>query len=374
MGMYFTIKNPTNRNVFLLLFGLTTLYFAGSMVRLLVLLAPAFALLAAGGVTGLLKPFYTLLRESGSQVVAKSKRSLRKVSREYSAIAILIIFALLVTNFAFTPQTDTGQPRVYASVYSPIAISAASLPVTPNEPIPQWKNLLSYTRTNLAATDVVSAWWDYGDWLGIYGNVTTLCDNTTVNATQIENVGYSMMAPENMSLKMLSNYNAKYVLVFLTLQLTLSSDNTQITGVQFGGYGDEGKWYWMARISGEAQTRLTQEGYMNNDLWWNNETTFANTTYTSSGTSSLNWTQAGLDSTIFKLMSDAEQQYANQYGLTVADQTASAPTYFTAKFISGLEAAPADVAQNYGLLVPIVALYEINWDAYNAATNSTVTP
>ena len=56
-GLYFTLKNPTNRNVFLLLFGITTLYFASSMVRLLVLLAPAFALLLSVGVIGLLKPF-----------------------------------------------------------------------------------------------------------------------------------------------------------------------------------------------------------------------------------------------------------------------------------------------------------------------------
>ena len=49
MGMYFAVKNPTNRNVFLVIFGLTTLYFASSMVRLLVLFAPAFALLGVNG-------------------------------------------------------------------------------------------------------------------------------------------------------------------------------------------------------------------------------------------------------------------------------------------------------------------------------------
>jgi dolichyl-diphosphooligosaccharide---protein glycosyltransferase len=376
MGMYFTLKNPTNRNVFLLIFGLTTLYFAGSMVRLLVLLAPAFALLMSVGVLGILKPFYTLLRESGTQITTKSKRSLHKIGREYSAIAIIIVFLLLMSNFAFSPQTihqTGGQPRVYGSVYSPISISAASLPITPSEPLSQWRNMLSYTRSNLASTDVVSSWWDYGDWLGMFGNVTTLCDNTTVNATQIENVGYSMMAPENQSLKMLTNYDAKWVVVFVTLQLTLSSDNTQITGVKFGGYGDEGKWYWMARISGEAQTRLTQEGYMNSQLTWTNETAFGNTTVVSNQ-QTFNWSETGLSSTIFKLMSNAEQQYANKYGLTVADQTGAAPTYFTSTYISGLEVPPSEAAQQYGLLVPLVCLYKINWDAYYAATNSTATP
>jgi asparagine N-glycosylation enzyme membrane subunit Stt3 len=60
MGLYFVAKNPTNRNVFLLIFGLTGLYFAMSMVRLIVILDPIFGLLAAIGIMGILKPFYTL--------------------------------------------------------------------------------------------------------------------------------------------------------------------------------------------------------------------------------------------------------------------------------------------------------------------------
>jgi hypothetical protein len=177
---------------------------------------------------------------------------------------------------------------------------------------------------------------------------------------------------------MLSNYNAKYVLVFVTVQNILSSDQTQITGVQFAGYGDEGKWVWMARISGEAETRLLSDetfgtSWMNSDYKWTNETTFGNTTTNASGQNVFNWSSMGLNSTIFKLMSDAEQQYASKYGIPVTGQTGEAPTYFTPAYIAGLEISPSASGQ-YGLLVPLVALYKINWDAYNAATNSTVQP
>ena len=370
MGMYFAIKHPTNRNIFLIVFGLTTLYFAGSMVRLLVLLAPAFALLVSVGVLGILKPFYTLLRESGSQAATKSKRNLRRISREYSAIAIIIVFLMLMSTLAFTPQTG-GQPRVYSSVYSPITISAASLPITPNEPIPQWRNMLSYTRNNLQSTDVVASWWDYGDWLGMFGNVTTLCDNTTVNSTQIENVGYSMMAPENQSVTMLRTYNAKYLLVFLTLKLAISSDGTQVTGVGFAGYGDEGKWSWMARISGEAQTRYIKEGFMDSQVSWTNETSFGSV---SNDTNQFVWNDMGLNSTIYKLMVSAEQTYGNRYGITASDQAATALSYYTPEYLAGLEITPSQAAQQYGLLIPIVALYKINYSAYDAANIATATP
>jgi asparagine N-glycosylation enzyme membrane subunit Stt3 len=227
----------------------------------------------------------------------------------------------------------------------------------------------------LGPNAVVASWWDYGYWLGLFGNVTTLCDNATVNGTQIENVGYAMMAPENQSLRMLKTYDADYLLVFVTIQLLISADQTQIAGVQFGGYGDEGKWVWMARISGGAAQRLQNESFMNDEIYWTNETFFGNTTLNEqTQQNQFTWNEMGLESTIFKLMSYAEQEYANRYGLTTPDQAGAAPTYFTPEFISGLEVTPQDAATaQYGLLVPLVCLYKINWDAYEAA-NAAATP
>ncbi|MCX8151150.1 MAG: hypothetical protein N3D85_06585 [Candidatus Bathyarchaeota archaeon] len=360
VGMYFTVKNPTNRNVFLVLFGLSSLYFAGSMIRLLILLAPAFALLVSNGVLGLLRPFYTLIHESTSQAVSKSKRRLSRVGKEYSVIAILLIFGLLATNFAFSPQTG-GEPRVYNMAYSPIAITASSLPIAANEPVPQWRNMVAYMNTNLNQTDVVASWWDYGNWIGYLGNVTTLCDNNTVNATQIENVAYSMMANESQSLKMLKNYDASYILVFVTLQLPIS--NNQLAGnVRFGGYGDEGKWVWMADISGNAKPRFLSTGYMTSDYQWSNKTDFGyNMT---SGVTE--WNDMGLNSTLYKLMSNAEKQWADKYGFTMTE-TASTLEYFTPVYIAGLEVDPTTAAQKYGTLLPLVCLYKIDWEKYNAS-------
>src|SRR4030043_236600 len=164
-GLYFTLRNPTNRNIFLLLFGATSLYFAASMVRLLVIFAPAFSLLAGMGILGIMKPFYTLLREA-PQIAIKSKRRLTRVSKEYSGIAIFLVFMLLVTNLALSPQNG-GVPRVYGQAYAPITISAASLPVVPSEPAREWLDMLSWTQNNLQSTTVVCAWWDYGYWLSI---------------------------------------------------------------------------------------------------------------------------------------------------------------------------------------------------------------
>jgi dolichyl-diphosphooligosaccharide--protein glycosyltransferase len=368
-GLYFTLRNPTNRNVFLLLFGGTSLYFAASMVRLLVIFAPAFSLLAAMGILGTLKPFYTLLREA-ADVAIKSKRRIARVSKEYSGIAIFLIFMILVTNLAFSPQSG-GMPRVYGQAYAPITISAASLPLAPSQPATEWLDMLSWTQNNLQSTDVVCAWWDYGYWLSILGNVTTLADNATVNGTQIENIAFSFMAPENRSLEMLASYNVKYILVFVTLQIGQSSSQDSSSGsyvASFSRFGDEAKWSWMARISGEASTRLIQQGFMDPAAAWTNETAFG---VANSQTGAWDWNAMGQNSTIYKLLSYAKQRWVDVsgtlFGVTI-DEPGVQPEYFKEAYFAGENLNPIDASTKYGGLIPLVALYEIDWQKYYNAT------
>jgi len=371
-GLYFTLRNPTNRNIFLLLFGLTSLYFAASMVRLLAVFAPAFALLVASGVTGILRPFFTLLKEA-PQVVTRAKRGIARVSKEYSGIAVLLVFTLLVTNLAFSPQ-NSGMPRVYAQAYNPLTVTSSSTPIGTN--VPEWINMLLYTQNNLQPTDVVAAWWDYGYWLGILGNVTSLADNATVNATQIENVGFIMMANETNSLRMLEQYNAKYILVFITLQVQRSSATGGYVA-QLSRYGDEGKWTWMAKISGQAEQRFIDTGYIDAASAWTDETKFGTV---SNSTGAWEWNTQGKNSVVYKLMDWAKQRWTEVGGLqyTVSsDTTAVEPTFFNEKYFSGEDTGAFNYVIGYDSsgnpvgFVPIVALYEIDWDAYHTATNST---
>ncbi len=46
-GLFICIRQPNDARVFLLVYSLTSLYFAGVMVRLMLVLAPALVLLAA---------------------------------------------------------------------------------------------------------------------------------------------------------------------------------------------------------------------------------------------------------------------------------------------------------------------------------------
>jgi hypothetical protein len=168
------------------------------------------------------------------------------------------------------------------------------------------------------------------------------------------------MANETQSLKMLATYHADYILTFVTVgetSATTSSGTTTAVGTTVG-YGDEGKWTWMARISGEAQQRLITDGY---DCYWTDETSFG--AYNSTlGT--WVWNDAGTNSTIYKLMTWGLDRWCavGGGGLTPALTTVE-PTYFKEAYFAGESLSPTNAAA-YGHIIPLVCLYKIDWDAY----------
>ncbi|MGB9959501.1 MAG: STT3 domain-containing protein [Candidatus Bathyarchaeales archaeon] len=354
VGLFFAFGNLNNRNLFLIILGLTSLYFACSMVRLLVLLAPAFSLLAAVGITGLLKPFVTILKEP-PRIGVKKKYGFEHVGKEFSGTAIFLIFIILMTSVAFP------MPRVYSQVYAPTTISGGSLSYVPEVPVQEWINMLKWTRDNLKGTTVVCSWWDYGYWLTILGNVTSLADNATINSTQIENIGFTFMANETQALKMLKLYDAEYILVFVTID---SNGNFLNAG------GDEGKWMWMASISGKARDRLINSGFIPADEMWTenlNEVrkTFGNYTLGTSwadkngdgqiSSDELISVSKGQNSTIYKLMNYAVERWKQE------NKGGSQPTtkllYFKEAYIAGLD----NDGSKYGGIVPLVCLYKIEY-------------
>ena len=351
VGLFFAARNLTTRNLFMLLLGLTTLYFAASMVRLLILLAIGFALLASVGIVGILKPFVTLLKEP-PRITGKRRIGLERVGREFSGAAVFLIFLILMTNLAFSPQSG-GVPKVYRQAYTPVTITAASLSVVPNQPVREWLDMVKYLNDKQSAGTVVCSWWDYGYWLTIMGNVTSLTDNATINSTQIENVGFIFMANETYSLNMLKKYNTQYILVFTTFDYYGN-------WIDWAG-GDNGKWTWMAKISGNAQNRLVNiDRAIDEASSWQNETTFGNFTG-----STWTWNDVGMSSTVYKLMSYAKNQWCQVNSVTDPDAAnVSVPIYFTEEFFSGETLSPTDSQNKYGGLVPLVALYKIDWQKY----------
>jgi len=255
VGFYFAAQNPTNRNIYLILFGLTSIYFASAMVRLMLILAPALCLLWGLALTRVLKPFITLLRET-PVTFRRKMRFEAHVGKEFSAAFLILIFLLLTLTFVF-PSTESrarGEPfpRVLGQAYVPTTIAAASLPVRPDQTVPDWLDALNWMRYNLPPDAVVASWWDYGYWITTIANKTSLADNGTINLTQIKRIGLMFLYNEAEAVKILDEFNQEgrsrgfpsianktYVVAFFTF----NSEGQDV------GYGEESKWRWMANIA-----------------------------------------------------------------------------------------------------------------------------
>ena len=320
VGLFFAVQNPTNRNIFLCIFGLTSIYFASSMVRLTLLMAPAFCLLWALALVRLLGPFITILKEV--PVIPRRRMRLEThVGKEFSGAFMLMIFLLLTFTFVL-PSSSPGAtfPRVLDHAYSPTTIAAGSLPIKPPEPVADWINALYWMRVNLSSTDVVACWWDYGYWITTIANKTTLADNGTVNVTQIVQIGLMFMSTESEAIEILRKYDASYVVVFTTFD----SNGNDV------GWADEGKWRWMARIAG-----LNESDYGSTDP----------------STGRWTWNAKGQNTVIYKLMTYGKQE-------TLHGERASTIQlkHFEKAYFSQTPGNP----RSYRGVIPLVCVYKVS--------------
>ena len=64
-GLYYCFKKLTDQNIFIILYGVTSVYFAGVMVRLMLVLAPVMCILSGIAVSASLSTYMKYLEGSG---------------------------------------------------------------------------------------------------------------------------------------------------------------------------------------------------------------------------------------------------------------------------------------------------------------------
>ena len=234
-GFVFAAQRRRDSDIFLTLFGLSSIYFAGSLVRLTLILAPAISILAGVTVAELSKPSADIAREA----VIFPRRKIRfatRVGREFGVAILLVLILIILPTFA----------RVTTEAYSPATIATSSFPTTPKAGEEQnyqdWLQALSWMKDNLPKDAVVFSWWDYGYWITTLAEKRTLADNGTINSTQIAVIARAFILNETMAVPILKEYNVSHVAVYAAWEMS------QQQQVQFYGVGEDSKWFWMAKI------------------------------------------------------------------------------------------------------------------------------
>ncbi|MHA2243749.1 MAG: STT3 domain-containing protein [Candidatus Hodarchaeales archaeon] len=208
LSIYYLYEKQTERNILLLLFGITAIYFAGSMVRLALILAPAVSLLAAKAIDQTLLPFVLAFQERFA-LTRRKTRFIQPLSYEHTAIAFSFIgiFLLLSVAMAVDASVKTTQaPSILTPVYTGQNIILGK----------DWQEAIGWLDYHTGSTDVVASWWDYGYWISGNSNTTILVDNSTGNKTKIGNVGCMLVLNPRDSLKIAKMYDVTYIVLLVS--------------------------------------------------------------------------------------------------------------------------------------------------------------
>ncbi|MFX0058936.1 MAG: STT3 domain-containing protein [Candidatus Hodarchaeota archaeon] len=243
LGIFFAFKRSDAADIFLMVFIILIFYFTSSMIRIILLFAPAASLVGAYGLVNVLKIFGSFYGEKRT-ISRKRKRQLKRMVGKSEITAVYFIVGIMciaqvmyATNISIT-QLSTSQ-------------------IAPGGIYHDWEETLTWMKTNLPGDTVVVSWWDYGYWITPIGNMTTVNDNATINQTRIGLTGMALMQTNEVySAKILRRLKADYVLVYFGFLIN-------------GLGGDEGKWPWMVRICNDNYEIYKSLG-LEEDNWADN--------------------------------------------------------------------------------------------------------
>jgi dolichyl-diphosphooligosaccharide--protein glycosyltransferase len=235
------------------------IYTAASFSRLMLFATLGIALLSAIGIQELATTVLT-----GSRRPVAKAQGLSPAQRVTIAITLTGIIALSI----YTPiSTRGGASGWLIDADAPTSLSAAALPI--KAPISDWIEALAWIRENTPSDAVIASWWDYGYWINVLGNRTTLADNATINSTRIALIGRAFMSDEATGVQILRDQlKAQYVVVMVAVY-----DVSRISQLFSGLYsferdayglsslgGDGSKMQWFAKIPG-----LNPDQYLDSD-------------------------------------------------------------------------------------------------------------
>lgn len=371
VGLYFAFKRMSEADIFMILATVTLVYFSGSMIRIVISLSPLLAVLAGFGLSSLMRPFGRIMAAPKEEILHRKRvRMTPTVGKEYATAAFLIIGFLLFTYSNAIILPAPRQSYTLIQGFSPPEILAGGI-------YQDWLEGMAWLNNEAPPGAIVVAWWDYGYYITVVGNRTSVCDNGTGNSTQIGWVGLGFMRTnETASLEIFRRFHADYALVFFG---HMSS----------GIGGDEGKWIWMARIAADTFPDQIDKTKLFNETTSQTLPLFFNTT-------------------LYRLMFNNEPASGNQLdvscvfsmgvaasrGISTRNFPAVAPdataltdvNNYIQQYYSGYDFSPVTAIDNYGPRFfekaffssnHLVKIYKINYSPLdmwgNLAINATAT-
>lgn len=230
-GLYLCFKDPSDAKFFLALYGATAVYFAGVMVRLMLVLAPAACALSGAGLSRLLSKFLT----PAVQTQRQKKSAPPAPTRGPVALSFAVLSIALLSAYTFHCTWVTSE-----AYSSPSIVLSARAHDGSRIIFDDFREAYGWLRSNTPPDARIMSWWDYGYQITAMANRTVLVDNNTWNNTHISRVGQAMASGEEKALEIMRELDVDYVLVIFGGLTGYSSD-------------DINKFLWMVRIGGSTE-------------------------------------------------------------------------------------------------------------------------
>jgi dolichyl-diphosphooligosaccharide--protein glycosyltransferase len=234
-GLYFCFSQLTDANIFMILYGVTSIYFAGVMVRLMLVLAPVMCILSGIAVSHLLTKF---MKNTDTGKPSEHKKS-KKLESNYVlkneiSSAFVGVICLLLISYTFHCTWVTSE-----AYSSPSIVLSARSHDGGRIIFDDFREAYYWLKMNTPEDARIMSWWDYGYQITAMANRTILVDNNTWNNTHISRVGQAMASSEEKAYEIMKELDVDYVLVIFGGLTGYSSD-------------DINKFLWMVRIGGST--------------------------------------------------------------------------------------------------------------------------
>merc|ERR1719210_1075022 len=265
VGLWYCIKNVNDERVFIILYAISAVYFAGVRVNIMLTLTPCVCVLAAIAFS---KLFSIYLKEDEAAKEAEDPETSEKNGRLYDKagkirkmkheqagggadglgvnIRSIVVVAVLMLLMMFAVHCTWVTSNAYSS---PSIVLASYGNDGSRQILDDFREAYYWLWQNTAEDARVMSWWDYGYQIAGMANRTTLVDNNTWNNSHIALVGKAMSSNESAAYEIMTELDVDYVLV--------------IFGGVIGYSGDDiNKFLWMVRIAeGEHPQDIKESDY-----------------------------------------------------------------------------------------------------------------
>jgi len=233
-GVFWCFREMRDEQVFIIIYSVLSAYFAGVMVRLMLVITPVVCVAAAIAFSRLLETYIdpvipsdtTVENVEAASVSKKAAKKAANTSRAKSFTGLLgrggrfgvfaldtriaVISTLTFFLFLFVYHCTWVTQSAYSS---PSVVLSSRNPDGSPAIIDDFREAYYWLRQNTPQDAVVMSWWDYGYQIAGMADRPTLVDNNTWNNTHIATVGKAMSSSEENAYPILRKHDVDYILV-----------------------------------------------------------------------------------------------------------------------------------------------------------------